>query len=172
MPKVKPFPPFYDESSAPPVFPSLLTDQLELFCNTHYSPSLIVDEILSFKSKSVMQIQSGLPELPALPKVLPSKQGHAAQSPYPAMKQEHQHSQARARSHSRADSESLPEHSSSSSSLDLLSDSESTSTTLLEGLKIPKPPGEPGHPGRGRYNLEGTVNWDHKVFTNFKVHLF
>ncbi|KAI9568420.1 hypothetical protein HD554DRAFT_2038963 [Boletus coccyginus] len=148
MPKVKPFPPFYNESSAPPAFPSLLTNQLELFSNTHHSPSLLADEILPPKSKSVMQIQSALPERPALPKMLPSKQDHAAQSPYSTTKREHQHSQAYARSHSHADLESLSEDSSSSSSL---SDSPSD-----KGLKILKPPGEPGCPGRGRYNLEGS----------------
>ncbi|KAI9462190.1 hypothetical protein HD554DRAFT_2041183 [Boletus coccyginus] len=134
MPKVKPFLPFYDESSAPPAFPSLLTNQLELFGNTHHSPSLLADEILPPKSKSIMQIQSALPE-----------------------------------SHSHADLESLSEDSSSSSSLsDSPSDSKSTSMTLSEGSKILKPPGEPGCPGRGGYNLKGVIDWNHKVFTKFK----
>jgi hypothetical protein len=179
MPKVmsilRRFLPLYDESSAPPAFPSLLTDQLELFGHTHHSLTV---EILPPNSKSVVQIQIALPEQPALPKMggtrLPSesKQGRAARSPYPTTKQERQRSKARVRSHDRADSESLCRD--PSSSLDSPSDSESTSTTGApsEQPKIPKPPGEPGRPGRGGYNLECALDWNDKVYTKFKVRLF
>ena len=165
MPKVKSilqrFLPFYDESSAPPASSSL-TAQLELFGNTHHS--------LAVGVLPVVQIQIALPEQPALPKALPSKEGRAARSPYPTTKQERQRSKARVRSHDRGDSESPSKD--SSSSLDPLSDSESTSTTLSGHPKIPKPPGEPGRPGRGGYNLECAIEWDNKVYTKFKARPF
>jgi hypothetical protein len=59
MPKVmsilRRFLPLYDESSAPPAFPSLLTDQLELFGHTHHSLTV---EILPPNSKSVVRSRS------------------------------------------------------------------------------------------------------------------
>ena len=173
MQKVKHVPPFCDESSAPPAFSSLLTDQPELFgSNTHHSPNLLTVQIIPPQSKSVVQIRIALTEQPALPKMgasLPSKQcRHAARSPYPTTKQERQHCQARARSHGRADSESPSED--SSSSLDSTLDSESTLSE--EPPKIPKPAGEPGRPGRGGYNLKCALDWDNNVYTKFKVRLF
>ena len=164
MPKVKPISPFYDENSAPPTFPSLLTDQLELFGNTHHSPSLLSNEILP-KSKNVVHFPINN---------LPSKtgQGRTAQSPYPTT-QPHQQL-ACASSHSRAGSKS-PSETSQTSSLSSLSDSASDSGSTLSMLSeramILRPPGEPGRPGRGGYNLESAVGWNHTVFSKFKVRL-
>ena len=143
------------------MFTSLLTDQLELFgdstTQSSKPPSLLADEVLPPRSKSVEPIQNALLDCSS------SKPSWATQSPYPAMKQARH--QSRAKSYDRTDSESPSEHSSSSESVD----SDSMLSTLLGQSKIPKPPGEPGRPGRGGYNLETAIDWNHKVFTKFKV---
>ena len=141
--------------------------QLGLFGHTHHSPSLISNELL-LKSKRVVLLL--LPESPSLPKTgvtLPSKQGCATQlpGPYPTTKQPHQCSP---QSYNCAESHSPSEH--SSSSLDSPSDSKSLSSTLSEWSKIPKPLSEPGQPGRGGYNHANALNWNHRVFSKFKVH--
>ena len=109
------------------------------------------------RSKSIELIQNTLLDCSS------SKLSWATQSPYPATKQAHHQSSAKSYDH--ADSESPSEHSSSSESVD----SDSILSTLLGQLKILKPPGEPGCPGRGGYNLETAIDWNHKVFTKFKV---
>ncbi|KAG1781453.1 hypothetical protein EV702DRAFT_1192946 [Suillus placidus] len=38
----------------------------------------------------------------------------------------------------------------------------------LEDSKIPKPAGEPGHPGRGGYTLFEDLDWNPKAFAKFK----
>ncbi|KAI5997648.1 hypothetical protein F5J12DRAFT_895777 [Pisolithus orientalis] len=38
--------------------------------------------------------------------------------------------------------------------------------------KIPKPIGEPGHPGHGEYTLEIALDWNHKIYVKFKKHIF
>ena len=160
MLKVKSILPFYDKNSASPAFPLLLTDQLELFGNSHHSSSLLSDKILP-KSKNIMHFPVNDPSL--------TERGHAIQLLYPTM-QPHQQSQAHARSRGCADSECPSEVSSLSSLSASASDtSESMLSTLSEQSKIPKPPGEPGCPGRGGYNLESAVDWNHKVFSKFKV---
>ena len=39
----------------------------------------------------------------------------------------------------------------------------------IDDMKIPKPPGEAGRPGRGGYTLERTLNWTPARMTLFKV---
>lgn len=46
----------------------------------------------------------------------------------------------------------------------LISDLESDDSPL-----IPKPEGEAGRPGRGGYNLEEALKWDHKKYLKVKV---
>ena len=48
------------------------------------------------------------------------------------------------------------------------SDSDSGSATSEEPL-IPKPDGEAGRPGRGGYNLEEALGWEHKKYRRIKV---
>ncbi|KAI6028914.1 hypothetical protein F5J12DRAFT_780424 [Pisolithus orientalis] len=52
------------------------------------------------------------------------------------------------------------------------SDSDLTSSVLLDESKIPKPIGEPGHPGHGEYTLEIALDWNHKIYVKFKKHIF
>jgi len=52
------------------------------------------------------------------------------------------------------------------------SDSELTSLSDLESDDshlIPKPEGEAGRPGRGGYNLEEALKWEHKKYLKVKV---
>ena len=55
------------------------------------------------------------------------------------------------------------------------SDSDSTTSTESEpefnaDMKIAKPAGEVGHPGRGGYSLEQVLDWNPRRMSGFKVH--
>lgn len=161
---IKTVSPFFNDTTAPPPFPPMLTDQLELFGNNHHSSGLLVDEALSPESgKPTPAVKADL-ERPQKPTVAPEFRIAAAPplklirafSPYPkkAPKQFRNHTP----------SESVSEQSLASSS-----DDESIFSTLSEDSKIPKPPGEPGRPGRGGYNLETALDWNHKTYAKFKV---
>ncbi|KAG2050198.1 hypothetical protein BDR06DRAFT_974716 [Suillus hirtellus] len=142
--------PFHDpEPGAPPPFPPMLTDQLELFGSPHHLTMLITDEILLPKPKNMLA-----PEFKLV--VNPSKNTHPS-SPYPKrVSLEH------SCSHSWT-----PIPSDSSGSFNSLSDSDSSTSaaSLSEDLKIPKPAGEPGH---GGYTLHETLDWSPKAYTKFK----
>ena len=47
-----------------------------------------------------------------------------------------------------------------------------TSSRYFNDESIPKPNGEPGHPGRGGYNLKQAVKWKPKHFDHLKVLVF
>lgn len=48
--------------------------------------------------------------------------------------------------------------------------SESSLTSLESGtIKIPKPEGEAGRPGRGGYNLKAQLAWNPAMFSKLKV---
>jgi len=49
------------------------------------------------------------------------------------------------------------------------SDSMSLTDSVDSDLLIPKPDGEAGRPGRGGYNLEEALRWDHKKYLRVKV---
>ncbi|KAG1901303.1 uncharacterized protein F5891DRAFT_1187578 [Suillus fuscotomentosus] len=145
--------PFHDpEPGAPPPFPPMLTDQLELFGSPRHSTMLITDEILLPKPKNTLAPEFKLA-------VRPSKNTHPS-SPYPKRV-----SLERSRSRSRT-----PIPSDSSGSFDSLSDSDSSTSaaSLSEDSKIPKPAGEPGRPGRGGYTLREALDWSPKAYTKFK----
>ncbi|KAI9464874.1 hypothetical protein HD554DRAFT_2040588 [Boletus coccyginus] len=160
---IKTVSPFFNDTTAPPPFPPMLTDQLELFGNNHHSSGLLVDEALSPESgKPTPAVKADL-ERPQKPTVAPKfriaavpplKLIHAF-SPYPKKTPK--------QFRNRTPSESVSEQSLASSS-----DDESIFSTLSEDSKIPKPPGEPGQPGRGGYNLETTLDWNHKTYAKFK----
>ncbi|KAG1761267.1 hypothetical protein EDD22DRAFT_847892 [Suillus occidentalis] len=143
--------PFHDqEPSAPPPFPPMLTDQLELFSSPRHSTMLITDEILPPKPKNMLA-----PEFKLAAR--PPKNTHPS-SPYPKVV-------CRERSRSRT-----PISSDSSGSFDSLSDSDlsTSAASLSEDSKIPKPAGEPGRPGRGGYMLREALDWSPKAYTKFK----
>ncbi|KIJ65078.1 hypothetical protein HYDPIDRAFT_167379 [Hydnomerulius pinastri MD-312] len=154
---IKTISPFYnDDSSAPPPFPPMLTDQLELFGKTHHSSSLLADEVLppSYNTPaSVPEVKS--PSRTQGPTLAP-KFRLAARSPYPKKEVK----QTRAISHST--------NSDSEESQVSTSDNESTASSDSEDSKIPKPPGEPGRPGRGGYTLETALGWNQKSYSKFK----
>ncbi|KAG1906101.1 uncharacterized protein F5891DRAFT_1182290 [Suillus fuscotomentosus] len=136
---------FYDqEPGAPPPFPPMLTDQLEVFGSAHHhSTTLVSDEILP----------------PRISTVNPWKDT----SPYQKkvlFKCSRSHSQ-------------MPMPSDCSGSLDSASDSGSSSSTesLSEDSKIPKPPGEPGRPGHGRYTLHEALDWNPKAYAKFRKYM-
>ncbi|KAG2102306.1 hypothetical protein BD769DRAFT_1390137 [Suillus cothurnatus] len=158
-------PPFYDsEPSAPPPFPSTLTDQLELFGQVHRpSTTLIADEVLVPKASITVPItrasSTPAPEFNLAKRSL--KRSDRSSSPY-------SRKVAFTRSHSRT-----PKSLDSASSSDSLSDSDSatSSMNLSEDSKIPKPAGEPGRPGRGGYTLREALDWNPKTYTKFKKYM-
>ncbi|KIJ68875.1 hypothetical protein HYDPIDRAFT_25127 [Hydnomerulius pinastri MD-312] len=170
--------PFYDDDSvAPPPFPPMLTDQLELFgsgCGQH-SSSLLAEEVLSSATRIIApakvtpvlerpQTQKSAVLAPEFKLAARSpKPGTRTASPYPkkSPKQPHTHF----RDHTSPESSSELSSESSESSSD---DDDSTSGTLSEDSKIPKPPGEPGRPGRGGYTLETALDWNHKTYAKLK----
>ncbi|KIJ64129.1 hypothetical protein HYDPIDRAFT_29013 [Hydnomerulius pinastri MD-312] len=164
---VKTILPFYDDSSAPPPFPPMLTDQLELFGSAHHSSGLLADKDLAPRSRNVtpgLERPLKMTTFSSNSKAalhLPKRCTHTS-SPYPKKVLKH----SRASSRNRASSESPSEGSLETS--DGTSDSESTLSALSEDSKISKPPGEPGRPGRGGYNLETTLDWNHRSYTKFK----
>jgi hypothetical protein len=159
----KPVPPFYDpEPGAPPPFPPMLTDQLELFGKVHRRPTtLIADEVLVPKASVIVptarESSTPAPEFKLAKRSL--KHLDRSSSPYPKKV-------AFTRSRSRT---STPLDSAGSS--DSLSDSDSStpSVGLSEDSKIPRPAGEPGRPGRGGYTLQEALDWSPKAFSKFKV---
>ncbi|KAG2744762.1 hypothetical protein P692DRAFT_20877834 [Suillus brevipes Sb2] len=134
---------FYDqEPGAPPPFPPMLTDQLELFDSAHRSTMLVAD------------------------KILPSKIS-ALDPPHTQLKDTVKVSFERSRSNSRTPG---PMPSESLSSLESMLDSCSSTLTesLSDDLKIPKPPDEPGRPGRGGYTLNEALDWNPRAYAKFK----
>ncbi|KAG1720022.1 hypothetical protein EDB19DRAFT_1918325 [Suillus lakei] len=163
-----PVPPFYDsEPGAPLPFPPMLTDQLELFGNVDHPPTtLIADEVL-VPQASIVPTARASSSTPAPEFKLAKwrlKHSDHYSSPYPkkaAFPCSHSHSRT-------------PLPSDSVSSLDSLSDSNSSSTSgasLSEDLKVPKPAGEPGRPGRGGYTLYEALDWNPKAYAKFKKHM-
>ncbi|KAG1720461.1 uncharacterized protein EDB91DRAFT_1088837 [Suillus paluster] len=154
------------EPGAPPPFPLMLTDQLELFGSTHHSTMLVADEILPSRISTVVpptqhikhqQLKDTLaPEFKLAVRLF--KNDHSS-SPYSKK------SFKCSRSHSKT-----PIPSDSLDSLDSASDSGSSTSTesLSEDSKIPKPPGEPGCPGHGGYTLHEALDWNPKVYAKFK----
>ncbi|KAG1836202.1 hypothetical protein DFJ58DRAFT_735128 [Suillus subalutaceus] len=51
----------------------------------------------------------------------------------------------------------------------LNSDSSTSAASLSEDSKIPKPPGEPSHPGRGGYTICEALDWSPKAYSKFKA---
>jgi hypothetical protein len=47
--------------------------------------------------------------------------------------------------------------------------SDSASSASSENHLVPKPDGEAGRPGRGGYNLEEALGWEHKKYSRIKV---
>lgn len=152
---------FYDqEPGAPPPFPPMLTDQLELFGTTHHhSTMLIVDEILPPRASNVVppipHTQLKTPEFKLA--AHPFRNTNRFSSPYPK----------------RVSLEHFPSRaltpSDSSDSISLVSDSGSSASVVVlsEDSKIPKPPGEPGRPGRGGYTLYNALDWSPKSYVKF-----
>ncbi|KAI6094114.1 hypothetical protein EDD16DRAFT_1529416 [Pisolithus croceorrhizus] len=127
---IKSITPFYNNDSvAPPPFPTMLTDQLELFGRTSNlkSSGLLTDEVLT------------------LAHMLSLKKACSASS--------------------------TPSNSSEEERAGSSDDESTSSMQSAEALKIPNPPGEPGHPRRGGYTLETALDWNQKAYSKFKKHM-
>ncbi|KAG2342970.1 hypothetical protein BDR05DRAFT_1000287 [Suillus weaverae] len=153
--------PFYDHGpSAPPPFPSMLTDQLELFVNNLRPTVLIADDILAPKASSIVSDLLRAPPTLApvfkLAKWLCKLPDCFVSSPY---------SKKVAGIHSCCSS--IPVLSVSPGCSNSSSDRESV-VPSAEDLKIPKPTGEPGRPRRGGYMLYDALNWSPKAYARFK----
>ncbi|KAG1871688.1 hypothetical protein F4604DRAFT_1926080 [Suillus subluteus] len=145
----------------PPPFPSMLTDQLELFGKVHRpSTTLITDEVLIPKASVIVPVIRAsftpAPEFKLAKRLL--KHSDRSSSPY-----------SKKVAFTRSNSRTLQSLDSASSS-DSLSDSDSTtsSVNLSEDSKIPKPASEPGRPGRGGYTLREALDWNPKAYMKFK----
>ncbi|OAX32077.1 hypothetical protein K503DRAFT_805530 [Rhizopogon vinicolor AM-OR11-026] len=154
--------PFYDqEPGAPPPFPPMLTDQLELFGGTHHSTTLIADEILPPRVSTIVPLNLQLRTMLASEsKLVPRSSKNTDRSlPYPKRV-------SRVSFRSRTSAPSTP--SDPSGSFDLVSDGGSSTPIVSEDSKIPKPHGEPGRPGRGGYTLQEALDWSTKTYAKFK----
>ncbi|KAI6131105.1 hypothetical protein EDD16DRAFT_1515264 [Pisolithus croceorrhizus] len=157
---IKSITPFYNNDSvAPPPFPTMLTDQLELFGKTSHSmsSSLLTDEVLT-PAHMLLSKKVHVSEVPAWSQ----KSTLAPEFTVSAKMAMRLGSPCLKRAPSQACSaSSTPSNSSEEEGMGS-SDDESTSSTQSEALKIPKPPGEPGHPRRGSYTLEIALDWNQK----------
>ncbi|KAI6103789.1 hypothetical protein EDD16DRAFT_1524991 [Pisolithus croceorrhizus] len=125
----------------------MLTDQLKLFGRTSNSKSSgpLADKVLT----------------PA--HMLSSKKVHVSEAQAQSQKS------ALAPEFTAHSASSTPSNSSEEERTGSSDDESTSSTQSPEALKIPKPPGEPGCPGRGSYTLETTLDWNQKVYSKFKV---
>lgn len=179
---VKLVPAFYDDdSTAPPPFPPMLTDQVELFGRgVHRPTTLLTDEVLTpagldtisspkvttvRQSKDLSRSRQSTPTPEFCLAVRTSKSSHRHASPSPYVKRVG-FRRATSTGHGR---DVAPSSEDSEESSDGTSDNDSSLSTLSDDTKIPKPPGEPGRPGRGGYTLETALDWNHKVYMRFKV---
>ncbi|KIK35120.1 hypothetical protein CY34DRAFT_28275, partial [Suillus luteus UH-Slu-Lm8-n1] len=152
---------FYDqEPGAPPPFPPMLTDQLELFDSAHRSTMLVADEILPSKISALDPPHTQLKDT-VVPESKLAAQPFKIDSSLYSKKVLFE----RSRSNSRT-----PMPSESLSSLESMSDSCSSTSneSLSDDSKIPKPPGEPGRPGRGGYTLNEALDWNPRAYAKFK----
>ncbi|KIN99074.1 hypothetical protein M404DRAFT_30870 [Pisolithus tinctorius Marx 270] len=167
---IKSISPFYNhDSAAPPPFPTMLTDQLELLGKASCSKSsgLLADKVLppahtlSSKKVHVSEVLAQSQKSTLAPEFIVASKTPATWFGSPYLK----------RAPSQACSESTSTPSTSSDKEEVASsDNDLTSSIQLE-LKVPKPPGEPGHPGRGSYTLETVLNLNQKVFSKFKKYM-
>ncbi|KAI6137768.1 hypothetical protein BKA82DRAFT_4022803 [Pisolithus tinctorius] len=160
---IKSISPFYNhDSAAPPPFPTMLTDQLELLGKASCSKSsgLLADKVLppahtlSSKKVHVSEVLAQSQKSTLAPEFIVASKTPATWFGSPYLK----------RAPSQACSESTSTPSTSSDKEEVASsDNDLTSSIQLE-LKVPKPPGEPGHPGRGSYTLETVLNLNQKKY--------
>lgn len=148
----------------------MLTNQLELFSKAHCLATLLANEALSPADLDTTQDHSHSHSTPA-PKfrLAQSPKQLRCTSPYPLSKKvtfQHANSSTRDQRANSPTCEFMPSTDSSSEdgSVDGL-----TLSTLSDDSKIPKPVGEPGHPGCGGYNLETALDWSTKAYSKFKV---
>ncbi|KAI6145975.1 hypothetical protein BKA82DRAFT_4016136 [Pisolithus tinctorius] len=160
---IKSISPFYDhDSAAPPPFPTMLTDQLELFGKTSHSKSsgLLADEVLLpahtllSKKVHVSEVLAQSQKSTLAPKFIVASKTPAAQFGSPYLK----------RAPSQACSESTSTPSTSSDEAEVASSDNDSTSSIQSELKVPKPPGEPGCPSRGGYTLETELNWNWKKY--------
>ncbi|KAF8550533.1 hypothetical protein OG21DRAFT_1468594 [Imleria badia] len=173
----KPVPPLYDDNSATPLQPPPLLGHTELFITARHTTSTLralspagLDAVTS-PVKIIIVITSEVPQQPRSRHTTPASEFRSpnsrrhgttspSQTPYPRKVDVRWATSALSSRTDDTTGDSLSE---------VTSDNESAlSTTLSNDSKIPKPQGEPGRPGRGGYNLETTLSWNHTAYVKFK----
>ncbi|KAI6002529.1 hypothetical protein EDC04DRAFT_2611842 [Pisolithus marmoratus] len=167
--------PFYDSDSdsiatAPPSsFSPLITNQLELFGRGHRLSTLLADEVLTpaasldvgLLAKPHSHHSTPTPEFRLAPKPASKSAPKSARQKSPSPYQKKVGFQ-RTSSTPECEATTSPE-SSEDGSEDCLTES------IASEDKIPKPLGEPGHPGCGGYTLEMALDWNGKTYAKFKL---
>jgi hypothetical protein len=143
-PSLLTIPPFYEPGAPPPTLPILIAQT----------------DVGNIERPGKLLAQEDLGTGPA--RKYPSSSSHRF-SPYPKATSRRQHPK-----HSRS---STPRHRDLTplTELDEDSESESSDSATSEDHLIPKPDGEAGRPGRGGYNLEEALGWEHKKYCRIKV---
>ncbi|KAG1880914.1 hypothetical protein F4604DRAFT_1922539 [Suillus subluteus] len=140
---------FYDqEPGAPPPFPPMLMDQLELFDSAHHSTMLIADEILPSKISALDPPHTQLKDTVVPESKLAARPFKIDSSLY-SKKVSFEHSRSNSRTPMPLDAHAL-------------------GVFEFTRVDIPKPPGEPGRPGRGGYTLNEALDWNPRAYAKFK----
>ncbi|KAI5990805.1 hypothetical protein EDC04DRAFT_2911760 [Pisolithus marmoratus] len=145
---IKPVSPFYDDDSTVPLPPR--PDQVELFGQAPRLLTLLANEHLTPAGLDVAPLPRfsvvGRSGTPSITRSTPAPEFHIASKPLSKLSHRGMSPYAKKAS----------------------SDDDSATSTMSDDSKIPKPQGEPGHPGRGGYTLEAALDWNHSVYTKFK----
>ena len=143
-PSLLTIPPFYEPGAPPPTLPILIAQT----------------EVGNIERPGKLLAQEDLGTGPARKHISSSSNRF---SPYPKAA-----SRRQPRKHSRS---STPRHRDLTplTEMDEDSESESSDSVTSEDHLIPKPDGEAGRPGRGGYNLEDALGWEHKKYCRIKV---
>lgn len=146
-----PVPAFYEPEGPPKPLP-LLTYHTEMFCPTSSHLSISPHEEMAFSTLTLR----GRPRVSRDFATMSSRSITHMRSRSPTPKV----SKSVSFSAEQIPQKNDPENMSTYSSLSSMQSGE---------LKIPKPEGEAGRPGRGGYNLETALHWDASRFKKFKV---
>lgn len=168
---IKPISPFFNDTvAAPPSFPPMLTDQLELFgkCTGFTTNSPLPEAVpVTVNARDRVSAHKEPPSGTVGTSKPISRPFKVARGSTPYTKNVATGKQHQLRSLSVASTlSSLEDSDRSPESSD---NDDASSVAVSDDSKIPKPVGEPGRPGRGGYTLESAVDWNHKTFAKFKV---
>lgn len=147
-----PAPSFY-EASAPPAPLPLLTAETDSYALSTAGQSIYYEEVDPDRVKRTARVSFAVPTTPPCSK--------ARQLPSLTIPQ--------ARSATPSDVDADRNSTSGSDTSDDSDSSNSSASDIDEDLKITKPPGEAGRPGRGGYSLEQVLSWPPTRMKQFQV---